>query len=98
SSSRACSAVISPRRCFREIRLGPFASWPAQTRRVKFSISSLTSLSAWANSFRASRIALCSFSSSKVGESWQYFVPNSRREIHRHTIRFFPFLAQVHRL
>ena len=33
-----------------------------------------------------------------LGESWQYFVPNSSRETHRQTIRFLPFLAQVHRL
>ncbi len=39
-----------------------------------------------------------SLSSSSVGELWQYFVPNSSRETHRQTIRFFPFLAQVHRL
>ena len=34
----------------------------------------------------------------QCGELWQYFVPNSSREMHRQTIRFFPFLAQVTRL
>ena len=42
--------------------------------------------------------AKCRSSSSMLGESWQYFVPNSSRETHRQTIRFLPFLAQVHRL
>ena len=49
-------------------------------------------------SFSAATMALCNLSSSSVGELWQYFVPNSSRETHRQTIRFFPFLAQVHRL
>ena len=43
-------------------------------------------------------MARWSFSSANVGELWQYFVPNSSRETHRHTIRFFPFRAQVTRL
>ena len=47
-----------------------------------------------AYSFMASRMAWWSLPSSNVGETWQYFVPNSNRETHRQTMRFFPSLAR----
>ena len=40
-------------------------------------------------------MALCSWSSLIVGESGQYFLPCSRRLIHRHTICFFPLADHV---
>ena len=41
----------------------------------------------------AAKIAMCSFSSSNLGEWWQYYVPYSIRNTHRQTIRFCRFAS-----
>ena len=77
---------------------GSIALLPSPGQSGNSSRSVFTSRAAWANSLMASWMARWSFSSSSVGDLWQYWVPYSNREMHRHTIRFLPFLAQVTRL
>ncbi len=98
SISTACSAVKAVSRWRRARGSTSPLSCPCWTRLAMSRNSSVISCPVWSRPLMASRMARCSLSSSSVGEVWQYFVPNSSRETHRQTIRFLPFLAQVHRL